>query len=169
MRNHAVFLDRDGTIIKDVDRLTCPDQVELLPGAIEAIKAINDAGWLVIVLTNQSVVGRGLCTNKEVEQIHNTIMGMAIVGDAHISGFVWCPHLPEDDCFCRKPRPGMLYRAAAAYHLDLRECLLIGDQMTDMLTAKAALCNWYKVDSRVGLAGFDVARLERIKERKVGL
>lgn len=168
-RDRAVLLDRDGTIIKDVGHLTDVDQVELLPGAMETIKAINDAGWLIIIVTNQSVVGRGLCTNKDVEKIHNTIIGMALASDAYINGFIWCPHLPEDDCFCRKPRPGLLYRAAAAYHLDLRECIMIGDQMTDMLAAKAVLCNWYKVKSDVGLAGFDVARLEKVKERKVGL
>jgi histidinol-phosphate phosphatase family protein len=150
-RNRAVILDRDGTIIKDVGHLTKVEQIEILPKVPEIIREINLQGWVVVVVTNQSVVGRGMCTNIDVEIVNDTITSMLLEQGAKIDAFVWCPHLPEDDCWCRKPRPGLLYRIAAAYHLDLRECLMIGDSETDMLAARSALCQFYHVKKNVGL------------------
>jgi histidinol-phosphate phosphatase family protein len=166
-RNRAVLLDRDGTIIKDVDHLTKVEQIEILPGVAKVIREINLRGWVVLVVTNQSVVRRGMCTNADVELVNDTITMRLLEDGAKIDAFVWCPHLPEDDCWCRKPRPGLLYRLAAAYHLDLRECLMIGDSESDMLAARAALCNFYAVKKNVGLAQWDVERLAKVREFKI--
>jgi D-glycero-D-manno-heptose 1,7-bisphosphate phosphatase len=168
-RNRAVILDRDGTIIRQTDGeyVTKPEQIEILPGAAQVIKAINEAGWLVVVATNQQCVGKGLATNADVETTNNALAGMLALSDARINSFVWCPHLETDGCYCRKPRPGMLYRMAVAHRLDLRECLMIGDGEEDMLAAKAALCRWFPVTTNIGLAQFDPARLAKVREIKV--
>jgi histidinol-phosphate phosphatase family protein len=166
-RNRAVFLDRDGTIIKDVHHLTRPDQIELLPDVAERIREINLAGWLVCVVTNQSVVGRDLCTNADVEEVHEKLTVMLIEQGAQINSFTWCPHLPADECYCHKPRPGLLYRMAVAHRLDLRECLMIGDAESDMLAARAAGCQFYKVKKNIGLTQWDPARLKDVREVKV--
>lgn len=166
-RNRAVLLDRDGTIIKDVDHLISPDQIELLPDVAERIREINLAGWIVCVVTNQSVVGRGLCTNADVEEANEKLTLMMIEQGAQINSFVWCPHLPADDCYCRKPRPGLLYRTAIAWHLDLRECLMIGDSESDMLAARATGCQFFKVKTNVGLTQWDPGRLAKVREMKI--
>lgn len=168
-RNRAVILDRDGTIIRQVDGeyVTRPDQIDILPGAAERIRAINESGFAVLVASNQACVGKGLCTNADVETVNNTLTKMLMVSNARIDAFVWCPHLKTDDCWCRKPRPGLLYRLAAAYYLDLRECLMIGDSESDMLAARAALCQWFPVKKNVGLAQFDVPRLANVRTMKV--
>lgn len=168
-RNRAVILDRDGTLIKQIDGeyVYKPEQIEILPGVAQVIKAINEAGWLVCVATNQQGVGKRLYTNKDVEETNNALAGMLAVSGAQINSFVWCPHLEGDGCYCRKPRPGLLYRLAVAHRLDLRECLFIGDGESDMLAARAALCRWYPVTKNVGLQQFDPVRLAKVREIKV--
>lgn len=169
IRNRAVILDRDGTLIKQVDGeyVTKPEQIEILPSVADRIRAINEAGWLVCVATNQQCVGKGLCTNQDVEEVNETLTGMLAVSGAMINSFVWCPHLESDGCYCRKPRPGLLYRLAIAHHLDLRECLFIGDSESDMLAARAAGCQWYAVKKNVGLAQWEPERLAKVREVKV--
>jgi len=168
-RNRAVFLDRDGTIIRQVDGeyVTKPEQIDILPGAAERIKAINEAGWLVCIVTNQQCVGRGLCTNEDVEEVHNRLALALALSDAQINSFVWCPHELSDECYCRKPRPGLLYRMAIAHKLDLRECLMIGDSESDMLAARAAGCQWFPVKKNVGLVQWDPKSLANVREVKV--
>lgn len=168
-RNRAVILDRDGVLIRQVDGeyVTKPEQIEILPRVGEIIRKINEAGWLVCVTTNQQCVGKGLATNAEVEAVHEALTGALAVSGARINSFVWCPHLESDGCYCRKPRPGMLYRLAVAHHLDLRECLMIGDSENDMLAARAALCRWFPVKKNVGLQQFDPARLAKMRELKM--
>lgn len=168
-RNRAVILDRDGTLIKQVDGeyVTKPEQIEILPRVGEIIRKINEAGWLVCVATNQQAVAKGICTNEDVKNVNNALTGMLAVSDAQINSFVWCPHSEDDGCYCRKPRPGLLYRLAVAHHLDLRECLMIGDSESDMLAARAALCQYYGVKTNVGLQQWDPARLAHVPEHKV--
>ena len=168
-RNRAVFLDRDGTIIRQVDGeyVTKPEQIDILPGAADRIKAINEAGWLVCIVTNQRCVAQGLCTNDDVEEVNNRLALALVLSDARINSFVWCPHELSDECYCRKPRPGLLYRMAVAHKLDLRECLMIGDSESDMLAARAAGCQWFPVKKNVGLAQWDPKKLANVREIKV--
>jgi len=168
-RNRAVILDRDGTINVQVDGsyVMHPDQLEILPGVAEVIREINLAGWAVLVVTNQQCVGKGLCTNDDVKCVNDALIARLLKQGAKVDAFVWCPHLKSDDCWCRKPRPGLLYRLAAAYHLDLRECLFIGDSETDMLAARAANCQFYSVKKNIGLAQWDPVKLAKVREIKI--
>lgn len=154
-RNKAILIDRDGTIIRDVHHLTRPDQVEILPGAVERIREVNDAGLVVCVVSNQSVVGRGMCSIDDVLEVHSLLDRRLRDKGAVIDSFVFCPHHPDDGCFCRKPRPGLLYQAAVRHQLDLRECLMIGDAVSDGQAAEAAGCRFYHVDKNIGLVQWD--------------
>jgi histidinol-phosphate phosphatase family protein len=155
-----VFLDRDGTIIRDVPNLADPEQVELLPGAADRIRAINEAGWLVIVVTNQACIGRGDVAVSQVEAVHKRMIQLLKDEGTGIHHIVLCPHTPEQACFCRKPEPGMLYAVATLFQLDLRECLMIGDALTDMQAAKAVNMPRFKVKD--GLGEWDPRQLGHI-------
>lgn len=146
----AVFLDRDGTIIKDVGHLTRKEDVELLPGAVEIIKRINELDILALMVTNQSVIGNGLLTREQLIEINNHMQEMLHKEGAEIDGAFWCPHKPEDNCFCRKPKPGMLYTAAVKFQLDLRRCIVVGDALADIQAAKAVRAQWFKVKKGLG-------------------
>ncbi|MBI5232985.1 MAG: lipopolysaccharide heptosyltransferase II [Deltaproteobacteria bacterium] len=131
----AVFLDRDGTINEDSGYVGSPDKVVLIQGAGDAIKRLNDMGLKVIVITNQSAVGRGYFTECDVMAVNKRISGLIAESGAHIDGFYWCPHLPEEDCGCRKPKPGMLKRAALDHKIELKGSYLAGDKVCDIETA----------------------------------
>lgn len=147
----TVFLDRDGVINADVDLLRSAADFRLLPGAGEAVARLNAAGMKVIVVTNQPVIARGLCTEDELAAIHAR-MGEQLAGHGgHADAIYFCPHHPEthhDDpasrrelrvaCECRKPAPGMILRAARDHQLDLATAVLVGDRPTDILAAKRA-------------------------------
>lgn len=146
----AVFLDRDGTIIRDVGHLTRKEDVELLSGAAEVIRRINELDILVLMVTNQSVIGNGLLTRERLVEINDHMQEILHREGAEIDAAFWCPHKPEDNCFCRKPRPGMLYTAAVKFQLDLRRCIMIGDTITDIQAAKAVRAKWYLVKKGLG-------------------
>ena len=134
----AVFLDRDGTIIVHKPYLVDPEQVELVPGAVDALKRLRDAGYLLIVITNQSVIGRGWATVEQVEATNARVAELynqhGIAFDAHY----YCPHAPEDDCDCRKPKPGLLLQAAREHAIDLAQSHMIGDNPTDIAAGQNA-------------------------------
>jgi len=141
----AVFLDRDGTVNREVDYLADPAELELLPGAAEAIVRWNDAGWLVVVITNQSGVARGILTEDRLREIHDHLARILSEHGARIDAFHHCPHHPEigkppylRDCDCRKPAPGMLLRAAAELSIDLPRSWVIGDSFRDLEAGAAA-------------------------------
>lgn len=162
MLNRAVFLDRDGTLIKHVHHLSDPNQVEILPGVSDRLNAIRKAGWGVIVVTNQSIIGDGVATQEQMNQIHVRMTDILRVSGAGIHRILVCPHSANAGCFCRKPRPGLLYSAAVLHQLDLRDCLLIGDSNSDIAAAEAVRCNWFKVPTDEGLAAWNPSQLERL-------
>lgn len=145
----AFFLDRDGVINKEVDLLATAEQMALLPGAAEAIQRINQSGYLAIVVTNQPVIARNLCTFGDLQHIHNkmeTLLGQA---HAYLDAIYICPHHPDKgypeeraeyktDCFCRKPKPGMLLQAATEWNIDLSRSYMIGDRPADAQAGEAA-------------------------------
>lgn len=136
----AVFLDRDGTINVEVDYLDDPDRCVLLPGTGEAIARLNRAGFLVIVVTNQAGVGRGLFPETVVGAVHDRLGQLLVPFDAHIDAYYYCPHRPDAGCPCRKPLPGMIHDAARDHEIDLSRSFMVGDKAFDMDAGRAAGC-----------------------------
>ncbi len=140
----AVFLDRDGTMIHDVGYLSRLDQMQWLPGAIEAVKLLNEAGFLVCVVTNQGGIGLGLCDENLVHEVHATMARDLDVAGAAVDGWYFCPHHPRAtvdalrlDCDCRKPRPGLVLAAQRAHDVDLSASFVVGDKAIDLGLASA--------------------------------
>ncbi len=135
----AVFLDRDGTIIKEVNYLSRLQDVELLPGAAAAIAKLNQLRIPVILVSNQSGIARGKFSENFVKKTHDYLQEILAREGAHLDDFFFCPHHPEAGiepyrkvCNCRKPAPGLLHEAAARHHLDLTESYVIGDKLIDV-------------------------------------
>ncbi len=146
----AVFLDRDGVLNSDSDALISrPEHVELLPGAAEAVSLLDKAGIRCVVVTNQPVIARGLCSEETLEAIHERLRELVGAGGGKLEAIYYCPHHPETHhgegiaelrraCRCRKPAPGMLFRARRDLGLDLSACVMVGDHATDVRAARAA-------------------------------
>ncbi len=144
----AVFLDRDGTINREVNYLRHLEDVELLPGAARAIRILNRSGFLVIVVTNQSGIARGLLDVDMLHRINQEIQWRLQQEGAHVDGWYFCPHHPEaaplpgatrpytKECRCRKPAPGMVEQAVAEMEIDLSCSFMVGDSLRDMELAQ---------------------------------
>lgn len=138
--NRAVFLDRDGVLIEDVHLLTRIDQLRILPGVPEALQRLASAAFHLVVITNQTVVARGLATEEDVQNVHAELnRQLERAGAPTIERFYVCPHHPSAtlpayriSCACRKPAPGMILQAAQDLHLDLSSSFTIGDRITDI-------------------------------------
>ncbi len=140
-RARAVFVDRDGVIIRNrTDYVKSWDEVDFIPRAIEALALLSRAGHSVYVITNQSAVGRGLITMPVIDAIHERIQSLVVDRGGRIDAFLTCPHRPEDACACRKPEPGLLHQARDRFGVDLRSAYVVGDHTTDMIAAAAAGC-----------------------------
>jgi len=139
-RSIAVFLDRDGTICKDVHYLSKPKRFELLPGVAEGVRLLNGLNVKAIVITNQSGIARGYFTEYDLEKIHRRMMYELYKRDARIDAVYYCPHHPDDGCDCRKPRTGLLKRAERDFNLDLKWCFMVGDRELDVKTGWNAGC-----------------------------
>lgn len=147
MSRPAAFLDRDGVIIEDPGHLHDIGQVALIPGAAAAIRRVNDSGYASVVITNQSVVARGLCDEAQLRAIHDEMIRRLDLEGARLDAIYYCPHHPEigeapyrQDCDCRKPKPGLLLRAAAELDLDLAASAMIGDGLRDLEAGRRAGC-----------------------------
>jgi D-glycero-D-manno-heptose 1,7-bisphosphate phosphatase len=133
----AVFVDRDGTICFDRHYLSNPDGLELIPTVAEGIKRLNDAGIPVIVVTNQSGVGRGFFDEDQLKAIHERMEDVLAEHGARVNDIYYCPHMPNSGCNCRKPAPGMLLKASDEHGIDLKRSFVIGDRMMDIEMAHA--------------------------------
>jgi len=150
--NRAVFLDRDGTVIEDVGHNGDPRKVNLLPGAAEAIRKLNQAGLSVFLITNQSGIGMKLFGKMDVALIHAVLFRLLAKEGAVISRVYTCPHVDEDKCGCRKPRPGLFYLAACENEVSLEESFMVGDSDRDIQAGEAAGCHCIKLDEQIDLA-----------------
>jgi len=130
--HRAVFLDRDGTITEEASYVGDVDKVMPIPGAADALKQLQDAGYKLFVITNQSGVGRGYFTREAVEAIHAHLDESFANAGVRFDRYYVCPHHPEDNCDCRKPKPKFLLDAAREYGLDLSRCFMIGDRPSDI-------------------------------------
>lgn len=131
--NRALLLDRDGTLIVEKNYLRDPGLVELVPGAIATVDRFRAAGYVIVVLTNQSGVARGYLSEADIAAVHRRILDLGV----QVDRFFWCPHGPDDDCDCRKPRTGLALRAADAFDLDLSAGILVGDKLADLELGRA--------------------------------
>jgi D-glycero-D-manno-heptose 1,7-bisphosphate phosphatase len=144
----AVFLDRDGVLVEDAGLLTDPADIRILPGVPEALGRLRAAGFLLVVVSNQAVVARGLLDLAAMEALHREVeTRLRAAGAPALDGFYYCPHHPHAtlaafraDCPCRKPRPGLLLRAAKDLELDLAGSFMVGDRPTDLLAGIRAGC-----------------------------
>lgn len=132
-----VLIDRDGTVNVEKHYLSDPEQLELVPGAAQAIARLNRAGWGVVVVTNQSGVGRGYFSLDAVDKVHRRLTELLAREDARLDGIEICPHGPDDDCACRKPLPGMIEQAARRFGFDPSQAWVIGDKEADVGMAAA--------------------------------
>lgn len=150
-KQKAIFLDRDGVINKYVGFLRDINEFELIDGVTEAIRGINESGYLAIVVTNQPVIARGEVTFDELQEIHNKMETLLGKEGAYLDAIYYCPHHPHRgykgeipelkfDCECRKPKPGMLLQAAKDFNIDLGKSWMIGDGERDMVAGQAAGC-----------------------------
>ena len=146
----AVFLDRDGTVIEDVGYLCAPEQVHFKRGAAAALRRMSGAGWPLVVVSNQSGVGRGLISRQQADAVHDRFIGVLAEERIFLAGVYYCFHLPKDGCDCRKPAPGMLTRAASELGLDLPASVLIGDKTSDMEAGVACGCRCILVGGSAG-------------------
>lgn len=163
-KQRAIFIDRDGTINVSKGFISKADDLELIPGSIEAIKAINKSGALAIVITNQPVIARGECSFEELHNIHNKLKTLLGEKGAFVDDIYYCPHHPDKgfegevpelkfDCECRKPKTGMIDEAVKKYNIDLSKSYMVGDSTMDLETARNAGVKSVLVDT--GFAGND--------------
>ncbi len=133
----ALFLDRDGVINKKRnDYVKDVEEFEFLPHVFEAIKHMKDLGFLIIVITNQSVVNRNIISEKKLKEIHDYMVNTLNKNSCKITKIYYCPHHPNEHCKCRKPNVGMIQQALNDFSIDLSKSILIGDSVTDIETAK---------------------------------
>ena len=132
-----MFLDRDGVIARDVHYCRRVEDFEILPAVPEAIKLLNEHGFRVVVITNQSGIARGLFTEATLHQIHRHMEEELAGQGARLDAIYYCPHHPDDGCQCRKPRPGLLIKAAQELGVDLAKSFMVGDSEIDIQTGKA--------------------------------
>ena len=129
MKKPAVFIDRDGTLIEEVNFLSRIEDLRLFPYTGEAVKLLKENGFLIIVVTNQSGIGRRIFDESAMHSIHERIQANL---PEKLDGFYFCPHLPTDGCFCRKPKIGMIEAACANFAIDLNNSWVIGDKALDI-------------------------------------
>lgn len=135
----AIFLDRDGVVIENrADYVREWSHVSFLPNAIDALSGFRREGFKIIVVTNQSAVGRGLMTLDTAQEINERLVDVIRERGGWVDGVFMCPHKPEDNCDCRKPLPGLLLQAADEFSIDLRTSWMVGDAWTDVMAGQAA-------------------------------
>lgn len=139
MSHKAVFLDRDGTIIKDTGYPNDPSKVELLPGSVEALLKLQKK-FLLIVISNQSGVGRGMITENEFKAVHEAFKQIVEKHGVEITEYDYCPHAPEALCDCRKPSPKLILDAAMNHEIDLPSSFMLGDKRSDVEAGHRAGC-----------------------------
>ncbi|MDT4898851.1 MAG: D-glycero-D-manno-heptose 1,7-bisphosphate phosphatase [Acidobacteriota bacterium] len=145
MKRRAVFMDRDGTISEEVGYVNHPSRYRVFPYSAEAVRLLNEAGWLAILVTNQAGVARGYFTEDIIGQVHNVLTGELEKQGARLDAIYYCAHHPTVgvepyrlDCDCRKPKPGLIEGAAREFEIDLAQSWMIGDRYSDIELARNA-------------------------------
>lgn len=154
----AVFLDRDGVINDNSQKVNQPEDLILLPGVGIAIKQLKQAGYLVLIVTNQGGIELGYFTKADLAAIHSHLESQLREQNAYIDEIVYCPHFHQD-CGCRKPKPGMILALAAKYRIQLEKSWMIGDRESDIQAGKAAGCRTVKLGEPDPHADFNCSHL----------
>jgi len=161
----AVFLDRDGTLVEEAGYLDCLDRLVFFPYTVDAVRVLNDAGFTIVVVTNQAGIARGIVREAFVAEAHQAISAKLAAGGARIDAYYYCPHYPTGviepysrACDCRKPQPGLLRRAAADLSIDLARSFVVGDRWHDIAAGQAVGARGVLV--RTGLGRRDEAAPE---------
>jgi len=148
----TVFVDRDGVINQErSDYVKSISELEIYPNVAKNIKSLKDAGFLVIVITNQSAVNRGIITHEIVSQIHDSIQDHLKKYGTFLDGFYYCPHTPDENCNCRKPKSGLLEKAILELNVDLNSSWMIGDSDSDIEAADSVGCKAIKISDSFSL------------------
>lgn len=147
----VVFLDRDGTISQDSpDHIKSWEELHIFPNTKAGIKLLNDNGFNIIIITNQSVIARGMVTKKELEYIHSKLVEELEAYGCKIHKIYYCPHHPDDGCNCRKPKPGLLLKAAEENDIDTSKSYMVGDRMMDVEAGRKVNCKTILISSELG-------------------
>ena len=137
----AIFLDRDGVINKErKDYVKSVEEFQIIDNIPKVIKILKEKGFVVIVITNQSAINRGLVTIETLNEIHNHLQKILKDNNTSIDDFYFCPHIPDENCQCRKPNPGMLIKAVQDHDIDMDQSFMIGNSLTDVQAAQKAGC-----------------------------
>ncbi len=150
--NKAVFLDRDGVINKErKDYVKTIDELEIFENISKCIQELKNNNYLVIVITNQSAINRGLTNTQKINDIHNKIQNFLFKFDTKIDAFYFCPHRPDENCLCRKPNSQMIIQASNDFDIDLQSSWMIGDNDSDVLSGQNAGCKSIKIKNNSDL------------------
>lgn len=150
--NQAVFLDRDGVINFDrPDYVKSVKELKIIDGVFEAIKILNNANFKVIIISNQSAINRGTTSKHDVDEINELILRKCVENSCKIDAIYYCPHRPDENCGCRKPKPGLIMKAASEHNININSSWLIGDKETDILAGKAAGCKTKRITTNGSL------------------
>jgi len=137
----CVFLDRDGVINADSPAyIKHWSEFEFLPGSLPALKRLTENGFATVIITNQSIINRKMVPLKTLEEIHRNLRSAVRKSGGAIHGIFFCPHTPEENCSCRKPKPGLIHQARAAFDIHLTSAVMVGDSAKDIECAKNAGC-----------------------------
>lgn len=154
LKRGAVFLDKDGTLIENVPYNVDPEQIRLMPGAEAGLRSLHRAGYPLIVISNQSGVARGYFPESALVAVEQRVRSLLSAAGVPLAGFYYCPHHPDGsvspyaiDCLCRKPQPGLLYRAAQEQQLELSQSWFIGDILHDIQAGRLANCQTILLDN----------------------
>lgn len=171
----AVFLDRDGVIVEDSDYVYRIDQLKLIPGSAEAIKLLNENGFLTIIVTNQAGVAKGYFTEKDIMLFNDSMKEKLIEHGAYIDAIYYCPHHPDAkiekykiNCDCRKPKPGMLKDAEKRFDIDFGRSFIIGDRLSDIAAGKYVGCKTIMVLTGYGKGEPKNDRIDHITQNLYG-
>ncbi len=169
LKNKAVFLDRDGTIIEEKEFIKSPKGVSFIPGVFKSLKTLKELGFKLVVVSNQSGVARGILTKEMVKNVNKFVKAKFTLNKIILDEFYYCPHHPRIGnssytkiCNCRKPKSGMVARAQKKFNLDLKKSFVIGDRISDVLLGKNI-----KAKSILVLTGYGKHELQNLKKAKL--